>query len=220
MSKVLVIPGADFSNVAIEQVTFSDKIGIYTNVSPQGSGSVSGGGLYDVGDEVQLLATPTSYYVFKQWSDGVLTNPRTITVGNTSQVYTAEFEEDFSPNTFTWGKGGINTVGKSSGSTNPAMSTIYDGTNQQKALMKAITDVKLKAANGYGIYATIISPTNLRLDAIPGSYYETYEPLLDEITINAGEYFEISMTKKNGSNADITEGAISLLILGTWEWES
>ena len=54
-------------------------------------GSVSGGGLYEVGDNVVLTATPDFGSRFRQWSDGNTDNPRTVTAVS-DQTYTAVFE--------------------------------------------------------------------------------------------------------------------------------
>ena len=63
---------------------------ITTNVTPAGSGTVTGGGTYPYGATATLTATPNSGYEFLQWSDGSLQNPRVITVtGNAT--YTALF---------------------------------------------------------------------------------------------------------------------------------
>ena len=63
---------------------------ITTNVTPAGSGTVTGGGTYPYGATATLTATPNSGFEFLQWSDGSLQNPRTITVtGNAT--YTALF---------------------------------------------------------------------------------------------------------------------------------
>ena len=43
-------------------------------------GSVSGGGLYDYGTEIEISATASEHYHFTQWNDGNTDNPRTITV--------------------------------------------------------------------------------------------------------------------------------------------
>ena len=63
---------------------------IITNVTPAGSGTVTGGGTYPYGATATLTATPNTGYEFLQWSDGSLQNPRVITVtGNAT--YTALF---------------------------------------------------------------------------------------------------------------------------------
>ena len=63
---------------------------ITTNVTPAGSGTVTGGGTYPYGATATLTATPNSGFEFLQWSDGSLQNPRIITVtGNAT--YTALF---------------------------------------------------------------------------------------------------------------------------------
>lgn len=53
---------------------------ITTSVSPSNTGSVSGGGMYDSGTTVTLLATSNTGYNFSSWSDGVTANPRQVTV--------------------------------------------------------------------------------------------------------------------------------------------
>lgn len=63
---------------------------ITTNVTPAGSGTVTGGGTYAYGASVMLMATPNTGFEFLQWSDGNMQNPRIITVtGNAT--YTALF---------------------------------------------------------------------------------------------------------------------------------
>ncbi len=56
-------------------------------------GTISGaesGTQYDYGTICTLTATPDEHYVFTGWSDGVMDNPRTITVME-DMTYTAEF---------------------------------------------------------------------------------------------------------------------------------
>jgi hypothetical protein len=45
---------------------------------------------YTADQTVTLTATPGRWYAFSRWSDGILTNPRTITIG-ASNIYTAIF---------------------------------------------------------------------------------------------------------------------------------
>ena len=56
-------------------------------------GTVSEGGTYDYGTEIQISATASEHYHFAQWNDGNTDNPRTITV-NGNATYTAEFAID------------------------------------------------------------------------------------------------------------------------------
>lgn len=101
MGKTLIIQGADFSQVSVEKVDFYNSVIINTNVSPDGGGSVSGGGAYLEGDIITLVATPNRGYKFTQWSDGNTNSTRTITVGNHSETYTAIFSQA-SPGTIEW----------------------------------------------------------------------------------------------------------------------
>ena len=55
-------------------------------------GAVTGAGSYQANEQVNISASPNLGYRFRQWSDGITTNPRTlVVVGDTS--LTAEFEE-------------------------------------------------------------------------------------------------------------------------------
>lgn len=89
MGKVVIIKGADFSAVAVGQVEIGTRINVA--VDPDGGGTVSGGGYYDEGEQVNLIATPASGYKFSQWSDGNTSASRTITVGSSPTTYTAYF---------------------------------------------------------------------------------------------------------------------------------
>ena len=55
-------------------------------------GTVSGGGVYQVGETATLTATPKDGYEFVRWSDGNTANPRTLTVTK-NLTLTAEFAE-------------------------------------------------------------------------------------------------------------------------------
>ncbi|MBQ8956937.1 MAG: choice-of-anchor J domain-containing protein [Bacteroidales bacterium] len=66
---------------------------ITTNVTPAGSGTVTGAGTYQEGSTVTLTATPNNGYTFSQWQDGNTQNPRTITVTQNA-TYTATFVQD------------------------------------------------------------------------------------------------------------------------------
>lgn len=65
---------------------------ISTSVSPAGSGTVTGGGTYSKGTSIELNAIPNAGYEFLNWSDGITTNPRTLTV-TADQSFTAQFKE-------------------------------------------------------------------------------------------------------------------------------
>ena len=56
-------------------------------------GYVSGGGSFVYGSEVTISATPLPHHSFVEWSDGIATNPRTVTVTSDS-VITALFSEE------------------------------------------------------------------------------------------------------------------------------
>ena len=69
---------------------YNDQYNISTNVSPSGTGSVSGGGTKTAATTITLTANPSAGYEFTQWSDGNTSNPRNVLVtGNAT--YTAQF---------------------------------------------------------------------------------------------------------------------------------
>ena len=63
---------------------------IETQVVPEGTGIITGDGLYTYGDTIQLEAIPNTGFEFLIWTDGCHDNPRTIVVTE-SQTYTATF---------------------------------------------------------------------------------------------------------------------------------
>ena len=54
-------------------------------------GTVSGGGMYAAGTEVELKATPNAAYHFVKWSDGDTNATRTYTTTGEAVTLTAEF---------------------------------------------------------------------------------------------------------------------------------
>ena len=69
---------------------------ITTECDPVEGGSVSGGGIYDYGSVVTLTATANENYSFLCWSDGIASNPRTITVSGNAH-YKALFHLNGTP---------------------------------------------------------------------------------------------------------------------------
>ena len=69
---------------------------ITTNVTPEGAGTISGGGSYPEGATATLTASANEGYTFLHWQDNNTSNPRTITVtGNAT--YTAHFDQEEPP---------------------------------------------------------------------------------------------------------------------------
>lgn len=63
---------------------------ISTGVTPEGAGSVTGGGAYYYGDTITLFAHNNIGYEYLGWEDGITDNPRTIIVEGDA-TYTAIF---------------------------------------------------------------------------------------------------------------------------------
>ena len=83
-------------------ITVSSEITNYTAIfvpkqcqinavpSPDGSGTVSGGGRYVCGSNIELTATPDSCWAFTNWNDGSTNNPHVVMAAGDA-TYTANF---------------------------------------------------------------------------------------------------------------------------------
>ena len=81
--------------IVTEDHTYTAHFGIQqclikTDVTPEGAGTVEGGGTYDYGTVIHLMARANPGHQFEQWSDGAIENPRTVNVISDA-VYIAEF---------------------------------------------------------------------------------------------------------------------------------
>ena len=63
---------------------------ISTAVTPEGAGTVNGGGSFNYGETIRLTAHSNTGYVFDVWDDGEITNPRNVFVEGDA-TYTAVF---------------------------------------------------------------------------------------------------------------------------------
>ena len=66
---------------------------ITVNSNDTAMGSVTGGGLYFIGESVTFTAYANEHYYFSQWSDGNTSNPRVVTVIEEA-TFTAVFEPE------------------------------------------------------------------------------------------------------------------------------
>jgi hypothetical protein len=60
---------------------------------PDGAGFVTGSGIYTIGSSQEISATPFSGWLFTGWSDGVMTNPRSVQVPVGGATYVADFAQ-------------------------------------------------------------------------------------------------------------------------------
>ncbi|MBQ2574728.1 MAG: T9SS type A sorting domain-containing protein, partial [Bacteroidales bacterium] len=74
----------DFYNITAQQFT------ITVLANNDAYGMVSGGGTYDEGTEITLIAMPNQGYLFDSWEDGNFDNPRSIEVTSDS-TFIADF---------------------------------------------------------------------------------------------------------------------------------
>lgn len=81
----------DAYNNIIRYGTLITVATVYTASSPASGGTVTGGGVLDIGTNVTLAATPNTGWIFSSWSDGILSNSRSITVPSYDSWYTARF---------------------------------------------------------------------------------------------------------------------------------
>ena len=95
----IVSTNANYSFTVTENATYTAYFGetpinyytVNTAVNPAGAGSVSGGGTYQEGSSITLIAVSNAGYMFSHWNDGNSDNPRTVTV--TQEItYTAYYD--------------------------------------------------------------------------------------------------------------------------------
>jgi hypothetical protein len=60
---------------------------------PDGAGFVTGSGTFTIGSSQEISATPFSGWLFTGWSDGVTTDPRSVTVPAGGATYVADFTQ-------------------------------------------------------------------------------------------------------------------------------
>ena len=86
----VTITGA--ASVKVDYVAVSTGVATLTvSANPPAGGTVSGGGTYPAGTNVQLSATASNGWQFIRWDDGPTNNPRTVAVTSGSTSYTAVF---------------------------------------------------------------------------------------------------------------------------------
>lgn len=206
MGKVLVINNADFSDVAVKQVTF--QRGCYINVIAslnEASSLVSGSGFYPIGSSATISATSNKYCTFVKWSDGNTNAERTITITDEETLsLVAEYVSNIViPNNFIWGNGGIMTPGLSSGNINDSASTITK-------LIHAITECTMVISksyldrfcfNGY-CYRDRYPDKSLAWQNQEGgnNIIWSKDYTHKEITLPAGSYAQISIKTTDKSN--------------------
>ena len=80
-----------------EDITYTATFGAWRTITvlsaDETMGTVSGGGVYVEGAQVEISAEAVEHYHFAQWNDGNTDNPRTITVAGDS-TFTASFAID------------------------------------------------------------------------------------------------------------------------------
>lgn len=74
----------------------SGKVRLSVTCNPEDAAVLSGSGYYTVGESVQISATANTGFNFNQWSDGSTDNPRTVTIVEGENAYTAQFGHEFS----------------------------------------------------------------------------------------------------------------------------
>ena len=90
--RVVTVTGdATFTAIFTEKVIEKPTYTITVTAEPAEGGSVSGGGVYDEGSTITLVAVPAAGYEFVKWSDENTDNPRTVVVTGDAS-YTALFK--------------------------------------------------------------------------------------------------------------------------------
>ncbi len=72
-----------------------EKVSVTLSASPAAAGSVTGAGVYDIGQQVQISATASPGYLFSDWEGSFIGQPASFThTANANEVSTAIFVED------------------------------------------------------------------------------------------------------------------------------
>ena len=85
--------GAGAIRMIVEDNDIPTHAIITTEVTPAGTGTVTGGGTYAIGVAVSLEAIPEPGFVFARWDDGITTNPRTL-LAFADVTFTAIFRDE------------------------------------------------------------------------------------------------------------------------------
>ena len=129
-----------------------DQFALTVHSNDTTQGTVSGGGIYNEGTDVNIVATPADGYHFVSWNDGNTQNPRSITVtGNAT--YIATFEVDGGTEGIDDATGQIVTVYASEGrihvyAAQPTEAAIYDMIGRRVATLATGTSTPMPA----GVY--------------------------------------------------------------------
>ncbi len=82
-----VIVAADSSFTALFGIR---QCSVAVVASPEGAGTMTGGGTYAFGSTIEIEATANEGHDFLQWADGIADNPRSVTI-TSDTTFTAEF---------------------------------------------------------------------------------------------------------------------------------
>lgn len=85
----ITVPSSNITFTAI----FSKTADVTVQANPAIGGAVDGSGRYSIGLVQQISAAPNVGWTFLGWSDGDITNPRTIVIPTTNITYTALFAQ-------------------------------------------------------------------------------------------------------------------------------
>lgn len=182
---------------------------ITTECDPVEGGTVTGGGIYDYGSIASLVATPNENYMFICWSDGIITNPRNITVTGNAH-YKALFYLNGTPTYTITVVANDPTLGEVSGSgTYPEGATIEinatpfenviftgwgDGNTENPRSVTVTENMTFKAIFEYippvQTYTILVRPENVLLGSTYGSgTYSANEIVTIGAVPRTGYYF-------------------------------
>lgn len=128
---------------------------ITVQASPSQGGRVTGGGSYLEGTSATLKAIAADGYDFEKWSDGVIDNPRSVTV-TANKTYTANFRQKMEP---TGNVGDVNGDGKVDSS---------DATEIRNAYMGRVAVTDIYDVDGDGSFT--IADVTMVIGIAAGNY--------------------------------------------------
>ena len=115
-------------------------------------GTATGSGTYADGTRVDIEAVPASGYYFIKWSDGAVSNPRTITVSSDLTLYALFSSNPNDPNPYNPANGNGNNGGNNNGGNNGSSIGDYVDLGLPSGLLWATRNVGANSPEDYGSY--------------------------------------------------------------------
>lgn len=190
---------------ATYMATFDTIINSYTVSSNSIDGRVDGVGAYPYGTEVELIAIPNEGYIFSQWTDGIVDNPRSVFL-TCDTTFTAIF---------------VPAISADSIEVDNFIVTTYDSTANVEwptVFGAATYELHIQDQNGNAIYTLVFNEEGLLISTIfnaPGRFAQQQIHSLGFsflITgLEVGETYNLILTAKDENGNILNSKSISFV---------